>query len=68
MIDNVQNRDLVDIRTITVDKNLPKQERIIEYVRQIGDPYHFKYKDIDITARYPESGPTLENCLKQLAP
>ena len=67
MTPNIQSNNLVDIRTVKVDKNLQKQERIIEYVRQIGDPYHFKYKDIDITAHYPKNGPPMENCLKQSA-
>ena len=58
--------DLVDIKNITVDKSLPKQERIAEFIRQIKDPYRFKCGKFIVTARYAESGPTLEECLQRL--
>ena len=33
---------LVDIRDVAVDKKLPREERVAEFVRQIKNPYHFK--------------------------
>ena len=33
---------LADIRDVSVNKDLPREERIAEFVRQIRDPYHFK--------------------------
>ena len=33
---------LVDIQDVSVDPNLPKEERIAEFVRQIKNPYCFK--------------------------
>lgn len=32
----MESSDLVDIRTVTVDKSLPKEERIADFVRQIS--------------------------------
>ena len=58
--------ELVDIRSVSVDKTLPKQERIAEFVRQIKDPYHFKCGEFTIIARFAENGPTLEDCLHQI--
>jgi hypothetical protein len=58
--------ELVDIQTISVDKNLPKNERIIEFVRQIKDPCHYRIGNITITAIFPENAPTLEDCLRRL--
>jgi hypothetical protein len=66
MRENINTADLVDIRTVTVDKNLPKQERIIEFIRQIKDPYHFKCGKFTVTARFTEGGATLEECLQRL--
>ena len=34
---------LVDIRDVTVDKELSREERIAEFVRQIKNPYRFKW-------------------------
>jgi len=61
-----KNSELVDIRDVSVDKNLPKHERIVEYVRQIKNPYRFRCGKFTITARFAESGPTLEDCLQQM--
>ena len=58
--------ELVDIRDVKVDKNLPKKERIMEFLRQIKDPYHFKCGNFTVTAKFPEGGPTLEECLRQI--
>ncbi len=60
------HHDLVDIRDIAVDKNLPREERIAEYVRQIKDPYHFKCGDFTVCARFAQNGVTLEDCLQRL--
>ena len=39
-IKELKNTDgLVDINDISVDKDLPKSERIKEYIRQIKNPY-----------------------------
>jgi hypothetical protein len=58
--------DLVDIRDVRVDKNLSKEQRIVEYLRQIRDPYHFKCGDFTVTARFAENGLSLEDCLQRL--
>lgn len=33
---------LVDIRDVSVDKNLTREERVAEFIRQIKNPYCFK--------------------------
>jgi hypothetical protein len=57
---------LVDIRDVNVDKNLPRQERIAEFVRQIKNPYHFRCGKFVVTARFTEGGPSLEDCLQRI--
>ncbi len=57
---------LVDIKDVKVDSNLPKEERINEFVRQIKNPYHFKCGDFEVIASFTENGPTLEECVKGL--
>ena len=58
--------ELVDIRDVSVDKSLTKNERITEFIRQIKNPYHFKCGRFTVTARFTEGGPTLEDCLQRL--
>lgn len=66
MHNTLNPQDLVDIRDVCVDKDLPKQERINEFVRQIKDPYHFRCGKFVVTARFAEDGPTLEECLQRI--
>lgn len=68
MRDNIKSAfdDLVDIRDVSVDTNLPKEERVTEFVRQIKNPYLFKCGKYVIKASFTENGPTLEDCIKEL--
>ena len=59
--------DLVDIQTISIDKDLTQRERIIEYVRQIKNPYHFKCGKFTITSHYVKGGLSLEECLQRIS-
>ena len=64
MRENIYSAGLVDISTVSVDKNLPKRERIAEYIRQIKNPYQFKCGKFTVTARFAKNGPTIEECLQ----
>jgi len=63
----MNTNELVDIRTISVDKELPQPERGIEYVRQIVNPYLFKCGGFIITAIYPSDAPPMNDCLRDAA-
>ncbi|MCL2672667.1 MAG: hypothetical protein FWF10_11640 [Clostridiales bacterium] len=65
-VNDRQSDDLVDIRDVRVDTNLSRQERIAEFVRQIRNPYRFRCGKFVVTARFAESGPTLEDCLQRI--
>ena len=57
---------LVDIRTIQINRALPKEARIAEFVRQIKNPYRFKCGKFTVTAKFADNGLTLEDCLMQV--
>jgi len=61
-----ESTELVDIRDISVDKNLSKHARIAEYVRQIKNPYHFRCGKFTVTVKFADNGVTLEDCLQRL--
>jgi hypothetical protein len=65
---NTMNRtELADISKAQVDRNLPKRERIKEFVRQMnGDPNHYICNGFKITAKFPKDGPLIEDCLQRL--
>ena len=65
MAQAIQDSDtLVDIRTISVDKDLPKEDRIAAFVQQIKNPYRFRCGDFIVNAAFASGGPTLEECLQ----
>lgn len=68
MNQNVQTtaEPLVDIREVSVDPSLPRDERIKEYLRQIKNPYCFRCGGFTVHARFAKDGPSLEECLKQI--
>jgi len=66
MREDIMADELADIRDVNVNENLPKQERIAEYIRQIRNPYHYKCGKINVRARFNKNGPTIEECLQRL--
>ena len=66
-IKDLTNPDtLVDINDISVNKDLPKPERIKEYIRQIKNPYRFKCGSFVVTAKYSDKGLSIEDCLQRI--
>ena len=60
-----EDRDaLVDIRDVSVNKDLPREERIAAFVEQIKNPYRFRCGDFVINACFASGGTTIEDCLK----
>ncbi len=57
---------LVDIRYVSVDQSLPKEERIAEFIRQIKNPHCFRCGKFTVRAQFANNGVSLEDCLKQI--
>ena len=63
---NTDTVSLVDIRDVSVDKNLTREERVAEFVRQIKNPYCFRCGDFTIRASFASDGVTIEERLQGL--
>ncbi len=61
----VDPESLVDIRTVTVDPALPRVEKLKSFVKQIKNPYCYKYGDVIVKIGFANNGKTLEDCLEQ---
>lgn len=57
---------LADIRDVSVDQSLPKEERIAEFLRQIKNPYCFRCGKFTVRAQFADNGVSLEDCLKEI--
>lgn len=63
----VKREDLVDVTQIHVDENLPKEERVREFVRQVKNPYCFRVGDMIVKNVYSEDGVSLADRFTQFA-
>ena len=62
--ENLQLENLDDIRDVKVNMDLPKDQRILDYINQIKNPYCYKYKNCKIIICFDkESSLNLESCL-----
>ena len=63
-IRTVSRDDLVDIRDVEIDPELPKEERIKSFVRQIGNPYCFKVGNVVVKTEIADTDATLDDRLE----
>lgn len=54
---------LRDIRDVKIDTDLPKAERMLDYIRQIGNPYCYRHGKYVVKVSYADTDTTLEDCL-----
>ena len=57
--------DLVDIKDISIDESLPKKERIINYLKQIKNPYCFKSNGTIVKLGFSKDGISFEEGMIQ---
>ncbi len=57
--------ELRDIREIKINMDLPRKERIIDYLHQIKNPYFCKYEDLVIESVFDDNGITITDCIKR---
>ena len=64
--DDVKLEDLKDIRDIRIDRNLPKEKRMKQYLRAVGNPYMVRYGDMKVKIRYANNGISFEEAFENM--
>lgn len=64
-IRTVQKEKLVDIKEVKIDTKKCQKERIIDYLRQIKNPYCFKCNGIIVKTNFSDKEITLEDRLSE---
>lgn len=54
--------NIIDIQNIHINKNLPPQKRIRDYINKIGDPFHFSVGNTVVAIRF-NGEKSLTECL-----
>lgn len=63
-IKDVNPEDICDIKNIKIDKRKSKEERILDYLTQVENPYVFKINGHLVQIGFSEnSNKTAEDCL-----
>ena len=60
-IRTVDPTGLRDIREVKVNTDLPKRERILDFIRQIGNPYCYRHGKYVVKIRFADTNVTLED-------
>ena len=61
-IEQCEPDQLIDLRSVSIDRSLPVPERMRSFVKQIKNPYLFKVDDITVKVEF-SSGKSFENSL-----
>ncbi len=60
-IRSVNPETLRDIRDVEVNTALPKRERILDFIRQIGNPYCYRHGKYVVKVSFTDTDVTLED-------
>ena len=60
-IRTVDTYTLRDIRDVEVNTSLPKKERMLDFIRQIGNPYCYRHGKYVVKVSFTDTDVTLED-------
>ena len=63
-ISTADKSQLVNIEDIVINENKSQEERIMEFYRQIKNPYRFLCGDVIVNVMFTKNGKSFEDTLK----
>ena len=63
-VQTVDRESLVDIREVQIDRELPREKRFDDFLRQIGNPYCYRCGKIVVKISFSDTNATLEDRLE----
>ena len=60
----VDRDSLADISKIHIDTRLPREQRLAEFIRQIGNPYCYRCGKVVVKVSFADTEATLEDRLE----
>ena len=64
-VQSISKEDLTDIRNVLIDPGLRKEERIMDFIMQIKNPYLFRCGNLVVQSVFADTDVTLTDRLKQ---
>lgn len=66
MEDDFTDEELVDIKAVAVDRSKPELLRIVDYILQIKNPYHYRVGNTKVRVSFADTDRTLTDCFLEL--
>lgn len=63
-VQTVDRDSLVDINEVQIDGKLPREQRLAEFIRQIGNPYCYRCGKVVVKVSFANTDATLEDRLE----
>lgn len=64
--EDVDLGELKDIRKLRIDRSHPKEKRIAQYLRQVGNPYLVRVGNVKVKIRFANNGVSFEDAFEDL--
>ena len=65
-IKECDKEQLVDLLSIEIDGEKSKEMRILDYIRQVKNPYYFKVGDVAVRLVFDDGGRSFQECMEEL--
>lgn len=62
-IDEINSADVIDIKDIKIDRRKSSDERLLDFLNVVKNPYVFKIKGRIVKVNFSDSDKTAEDCL-----
>ena len=65
-LEDVTLDDVDELGTIKIDRRKSSNERILDFLTKVKNPYVFKVNGRLVRIRFSENGPTADECLSRM--
>ena len=65
-IKSCNKADLIDIRTIEIDKNKSQMERLLSFIQAVKNPYLFKVGDIAVKVSFADNEQSMQKKMENI--
>lgn len=65
-IRTISDNDIDDIKDIKIDRRKPSNERILDFLNKVKNPYVFKINGRIVRMRFSETNLTADDCLTRM--
>lgn len=63
--ENIDKSEIVDINDIFINQSLSKEERILDYIKKVKNPYFVKIGDAFVKMSFSDNGLKIDECIER---